>query len=432
MVPQHGIMHEATAPREWDADGNLHLSGFQPGSLRLVPAPVRNRLIEIVIPVYNEELVLDRNVRCLHRYLKESFPFSFTITIADNASTDATFTIAQRLAAELAEVRAVHLDLKGRGRALRHVWAQSSADVVAYMDVDLSTSLDAFLPLVAPLLSGHSDLAIGSRLSRGSAVVRGPKRELISRGYNVLLHTVMAARFSDAQCGFKAGRTEIVQALLPDVEDNAWFFDTELLLLAENNGLRIHEVPVDWVDDPDSRVNIAQTIREDLRGMLRVARKSLSGTFIAQIPARPSLPSGLGRQLRRFAIVGVACTLGQAGLYILLRNAMPALAANALSLLVMCVLNTAANRRYTFGAAGTGRVLRQQLEAGVAFLIGLALSSAGLLVVQAIAPHASSRTELITVVCCNALTTAVRFLLMRAWVFSPSRNVPVPVLEQSR
>jgi putative flippase GtrA len=418
------VMHEATAPRDWPAGGNQHVRG----PLRLVSAPVLNGLIEIVIPVYNEERILARNIRRLHRYLKESFPFSFMITIADNASTDETFAIAQRLVAELPEVRAVHLDLKGRGRALRQVWAQSSADVVAYMDVDLSTSLDAFLPLVAPLLSGHSDLAIGSRLSRGSAVVRAPKRELISRGYNLLLHTIMAARFSDAQCGFKAGRTEIVQALLPGVEDEAWFFDTELLLLAENNGLRIHEVPVDWVDDPDSRVDINQTIRDDLRGMLRVARKSLSGSF-----SSAQAPSDLSRQLRRFAVVGVASTLAQVALYILLRYSMPALAANAVSLLVTCVLNTAANRRFTFGAAGTGRVLRQQLEAGVAFVIGLALSSAGLLMLELLAgPHAGRGAELITVVGCNALTTAIRFLLLRAWVFSPSRNALVPVPEQSQ
>jgi putative flippase GtrA len=415
-------MHEATASQEWEADVHVR------GSLRLVQAPASSRLIEIVVPVYNEELVLARNIRRLHEYLKESLPFAFIITIADNASTDTTFAIAQRLAAELPEVRAVHLNLKGRGRALRQVWAQSSADVVAYMDVDLSTSLDAFLPLVAPLLSGHSDLAIGSRLSRGSAVVRGRKREVISRGYNVLLHTVMAARFSDAQCGFKAGRTEVVKALLPDIEDNAWFFDTELLLLAENNGLRIHEVPVDWVDDPDSRVNIGQTIRDDLRGMLRVARKSLSGSF-----SSVQVPSDLSRQLRRFAVVGVASTLAQVALFILLRDATPALAANAVSLLVTCVLNTAANRRFTFGAAGTGRVLRQQLEGGIAFVIGLALSSAGLLILDlAAGPRVGRGAELITVVGCNALTTAVRFLLLRAWVFSPSRNVLVPLPEQSR
>jgi hypothetical protein len=138
------------------------------------------------------------------------------------------------------------------------------------MDVDLSTGLEALLPLVAPLISGHSDLAIGTRLARGARVVRGPKREVISRTYNRLLHLSLRSRFTDAQCGFKAGRAATIKALLPQVEDQAWFFDTELLVLAERSGLRIHEVPVDWVDDPDSRVDIVRTALDDLRGIFRV------------------------------------------------------------------------------------------------------------------------------------------------------------------
>ncbi|NUS58179.1 MAG: glycosyltransferase family 2 protein, partial [Streptomycetaceae bacterium] len=235
----------------------------------------RRRLVEVVVPVYNEQHVLEASVRRLHRYLVENLPYPFRITVADNASTDGTWAVAARLERELTGVRAVHLDVKGRGRALRAVWSTSDADVVSYMDVDLSTDLNAFLPLVAPLLSGHSDLAIGTRLARGSAVARGPKREFISRTYNLLLRTTMAARFSDAQCGFKAARTEVVQALLPRVQDEEWFFDTELLLLAERSGLRIHEVPVDWIDDPDSRVDIVKTAKADLKGMWRVAKASL-------------------------------------------------------------------------------------------------------------------------------------------------------------
>ncbi|NEA28221.1 dolichyl-phosphate beta-glucosyltransferase, partial [Actinomadura bangladeshensis] len=243
----------------------------------------RGRLVEVVVPVHNEERVLAASVERLHAYLAATFPYPFRVTVADNASTDRTWPIAGELAARLPHVRAVRLKEKGRGRALRHVWSGSDADVVAYMDVDLSTDLDAFLPLVAPLISGHSDLAIGSRLTRGSAVVRGPRREVISRCYNLLLRTALAARFTDAQCGFKAARTEIVQALLPQVEDEAWFFDTELLLLAERNGLRIHEVPVDWVDDPDSRVDVLRTARDDLRGMARVGRRMLTGAFRAPV-----------------------------------------------------------------------------------------------------------------------------------------------------
>ena len=233
--------------------------------------------------MHNEERVLAASVRRLYGYLERTFPYPFLITIADNASTDTTLTIARQLAAEMPAVRVVHLDQKGRGRALRQVWSTSAANVVAYMDVDLSTDLDAFLPLVAPLMTGHSDLAIGSRLTRGAAVTRGPKREIISRAYNLLLHATLAARFTDAQCGFKAARTEIARKLLPGIEDQEWFFDTELLLLAQHNGLRIHEVPVDWIDDSDSRVDIVSTARDDLRGMLRVGRRLIAGTF--DIPA---------------------------------------------------------------------------------------------------------------------------------------------------
>ena len=163
--------------------------------------------VDIAIPVHNEEGDLERSVRRLHDYLVSRFPFPARITIVDNASTDATWTIAQRLASESDGVRAIRLPEKGRGRALRAAWSASDADVVAYMDVDLSTDLDALLPLVAPLLSGHSDVAIGSRLSPGSRVTRGPKREFISRAYNLLLRTTLRVRFRDAQCGFKAVRT---------------------------------------------------------------------------------------------------------------------------------------------------------------------------------------------------------------------------------
>jgi glycosyltransferase involved in cell wall biosynthesis len=228
--------------------------------------------VDFVIPVYNEEAALAGCVTRLHAYLTETLPYSFRITIVDNASTDATLTIARSLAAGLGGVEFMHLGLKGRGRALDAAWRVSGATVVAYMDVDLSTELSAVLPLVAPLLSGHSDLAIGSRLKRSSRVVRGPKRELISRGYNLILKAALRTRFSDAQCGFKAIRGDVARELLPLVEDRGWFFDTELLVLAERAGLRIHEVPVDWVEDPDSRVDILATAVTDLKGVLRVAR----------------------------------------------------------------------------------------------------------------------------------------------------------------
>lgn len=253
--------------------------------------------VEITIPVFNEERGLEASVRRLHGFLAASFPYPHRIVVADNASEDRSAEIGARLALEIPEVEYLRLDRKGRGRALRRAWSESDADVLCYMDVDLSTGLRALLPLVAPLVSGHSDLAIGTRLAPGSRVVREPRRELISRAYNRLLRLALRSRFSDAQCGFKAGRAEAIKALLPAVEDDAWFFDTELLVLAERRGLRIHEVPVDWVDDPDSSVAILQTAVEDLRGVARLRggraprrrSRELQG-WVACPPSQPSLP----------------------------------------------------------------------------------------------------------------------------------------------
>ena len=215
--------------------------------------------VDIVIPVYNEEGQLAASITALRTFLDTSFPFDATVTIADNASTDGTWRIASELAATLDGVAAIHLDQKGRGRALRAAWSPVRASVVAYMDVDLATGLDALLPLVAPLLSGHSDVAIGTRLGPGAHVVRGTRREFISRAYNLLLRSALRSSCTDAQCGFKAMRRHAAAELLPLVEDDEWFFDTEVLVTAQRIGLRIHEVPVDWVDDTDSRVEVLHT-----------------------------------------------------------------------------------------------------------------------------------------------------------------------------
>jgi glycosyltransferase involved in cell wall biosynthesis len=235
--------------------------------------------VDIVVPVRNEEHDLAPSVTRLVGYLRGAFPFSARVTVADNGSSDSTWLVARSLEETFTEVRAVHLDLPGRGRALHEVWSSSDAELLAYMDVDLSTDLNALLPLVAPLLSGHSDIAIGTRLAHGSRVIRGPKREIISRCYNLLLRTALRARFSDAQCGFKAIRACQARQLLPLVADRGWFFDTELLVLAERAGLRIHEVPVDWTDDSDSRVDIVDTALRDLHGVARVRLGLARGTI---------------------------------------------------------------------------------------------------------------------------------------------------------
>jgi putative flippase GtrA len=372
--------------------------------------------VDIVIPVYNEEASLEFSVRRLHGYLRERFPLSWTITIADNASRDQTWGIACRLANQLTGVRAVHLDDKGRGRALRATWSASASPVVAYMDVDLSTDLDALLPLVAPLLSGHSDVAIGSRLASGARVVRGPRRELISRSYNLILKATLGNGFSDAQCGFKAVRADVARALLPLIEDNGWFFDTELLVLAERSGMRIHEVPVDWTDDPDSRVDIVQTALADLRGIARLSRDLARGRLPLKAVERADSGS-LATQLVRFCGVGIASTIAYIALFLVLRTAMSATSANAAALLVTAVANTAANRSFTFGVRGRAARMRHQLQGLAVFVVGLVLSTGALATVHVVAPQAGRAVEVGSLVVANLAATLVRFLLFRSWIF---------------
>ncbi len=428
-----------TAP----ADGATveHMTLTLPGTARgpIVPdgdTPV----LDVVVPVHNEEADLEDCVRRLHDQLRATFPYRFRITVADNASTDRTLEIAGGLAGELAEVTVVHLPAKGRGGALHAVWSASDAPVLAYLDVDLSTDLAALAPLVAPLLSGHSDLAIGSRLARGARVVRGPKRELISRGYNLLLRGTLATRFTDAQCGFKAIRADVAARLLPHVTDPGWFFDTELLVLAERTGLRIHEVPVDWVDDPDSRVDIVATALADLRGIARLLRAFATGRVpVTQLRAQlgrapggraaggrvPGVPVSLVRQLVRFAAVGVASTLAYLLLFSLLRTGMGAQAANLLALGATAVANTAANRRFTFGVRGRAQAGRHQFEGLLVFALGLALTSGSLAVLNGLTTPGRG-LELAVLVAANLAATVLRFLLLRGWVFHPRRQAPTP------
>ncbi|MEU0045943.1 dolichyl-phosphate beta-glucosyltransferase [Streptomyces werraensis] len=390
------------------------------------PEPV----LEVVVPVHNEEHDLEPCVRRLHAHLAETFPYPFRITVADNASTDRTPWIAARLAGELPGTQWVRLEEKGRGRALHTAWSRSPAAVLAYLDVDLSTDLAALLPLVAPLISGHSDLAIGTRLARGSRVVRGPKREIISRCYNGLLRGTLSVGFTDAQCGFKAVRAEVAERLLPLVQDREWFFDTELLVIAERAGLRIHEVPVDWVDDPDSRVDLLPTALADLRGMARGGRALARGRLPLAVPgsagaaagSAPVPPPGRLAQLLRFAAVGAAGTLLHLALYVLLRPTAGAQAGNALALLLCTVLNTAANRRFTFGVRGRAGLPAHHLGGLLALPAGLALTGAALAVLHRTVPGAGPGAELPVLVAANLAAALLRFHLLRACVLPGSRR----------
>jgi putative flippase GtrA len=374
--------------------------------------------LEIVVPVYNEERELARSVGRLRHYLDSRFPLTTIVTIADNASTDTTWPIAQRLAEELAGVRAVHLDQKGRGRALRSVWSVSEARIVAYMDVDLSTDLDALFPLVAPLISGHSDLAIGTRLAAGARVIREPRRELISRCYNLIVKAALRSRVSDAQCGFKAVTTDAARALLPLVEDEGWFFDTELLILAERNGLRIHEVPVDWVDGPDSTVDIAHTAAADLRGIGRLLREFAKGKGRTELATRRPFP---GTELVSFARIGALSTAAWLVLWLALRPAVGAVAANALALVVCSLANTAANRVLTFAAQAPFR-RRDQVLGGLAVLGASLLVTNVALAIAISAGATSALPEAVALLVANAIVAFARFVILRAWAFRRVRS----------
>jgi glycosyltransferase involved in cell wall biosynthesis len=391
--------------------------------------------LEIVVPVYNEEAVLERSITRLAEYLTNEMPSTWKITIADNASTDRTPVIAARLSELLPNIDYRRLEVKGRGYALRDAWSASDAKVLAYLDVDLSTDLAALPPLVAPLLSGHSDISIGTRLGQSSRVSRGPKREFISRSYNLLLRRTMQVRFSDAQCGFKAIRADVAKRLLPHVEDNGWFFDTELLIIAERSGLRIHEIPVDWVDDPDSRVDIKQTALDDLKGMVRVAGSLVKGVIpvqaiYAELGRRPIVPlvrpSFFG-QVLRFGLVGVASTLAFALLYLMMQGPFGSQEANFLALLLTAVGNTAANRRFTFGISGPEKLFTQQFQGFVVFLLAWTLTSSSLVVLHLLHGDAAPNVELLVLTAANVLATLMRFVLLRLWVFrTQSRGSDAP------
>jgi putative flippase GtrA len=380
--------------------------------------------VDVVVPVYNEARSLEQSVRRLRLYLDTQLPVTSRITIADNASTDATWPIARRLADKLPGVQAIRLARKGRGHALHSAWTQSDAQILAYMDIDLSTDLAALHPLIAPLLSGHSDLAIGTRLSHSSRVIRGPKREVISRIYNRIVRASLGAQFSDAQCGFKAIRSDRARQLLPLVHDEAWFFDTELLVLAERAGLRIHEVPVDWIDDPDSKVDIAATAIADLKGIARLRHSLATGQLPLPTAATISevAPPSTRAQLMRFAAVGVASTAAYLVLYLGLRLAIGAFAANALALLLTAIVNTSINRRLTFGIRGRRNAIRHQAQSLALFALALAVTSVSLGLLHRETATPSRATEAVVLVAANLVATALRFGLLRQWVFRGSQE----------
>lgn len=224
-----------------------------------------------MLPVFNEEKELAQSVTTLVAFLRKHLTdFLWQVTIADNASSDATLAVAKDLAKHMPHVSVIHLGQKGRGRAVKKVWQSCTDDYVAYMDIDLSTDLK-HLPNILHALERGFDIAIGSRNTRGARVYgRGALRNITSKGYIALIKLFFWVHFTDAQCGFKAVTRTVVRELMPRIEDNEWFFDSELLLLGEKEGYRIYEEPVTWIDNPGSTVRVMKTAVGDLKGLWRL------------------------------------------------------------------------------------------------------------------------------------------------------------------
>ena len=382
-----------------------HPRGFLQPTAERQHEPRKPLELEVVVPVYNEERTLALSIRRLHRYLSELRAAALADPYrrqCQHRRDPGDRRVAREHVERSREVSVLRLEQKGRGRALRAAWSQSTARVVAYMDVDLSTDLRALLPLVSPLLSGHSEVAIGTRLAAGSRTTRGPKREFISRAYNQLLRGALRASFSDAQCGFKAVRADVLPELLGAVHDQGWFFDTELLIAAQRRGMRIHEVAVDWVDDPDSRVDIVATALTDLRGVARLMSQA---------------------RIARFMAIGVGSTLAYALLFVVaLAGVLGSGGANLVALTLTALANTAANRRFTFGVRGRSRMLQHQLGGLLVYVIALALTDAALVLLHRLDPHPVRLLEVSVLVLASLCATVARYVGMSTWVFAGARD----------
>lgn len=230
--------------------------------------------VDIIVPVYNEETELENNINLLKDFCRKNLSnWKWQIIIADNASLDKTAEISKKITSLNPEIKYLYINQKGRGRAIKQAWSKSKADIVSYMDIDLSSQLKHFPPLINSLLQGY-DIAIGSRLLPKSIVKgRTLKREIISRCYNLLIKMLFFTKFSDAQCGFKAVTRRVADNLVSRLNDNEWFLDSELLIFGEKAGYKIYEEPVTWIDDPGSTVKVMKTASGDIKGLWRLYKE---------------------------------------------------------------------------------------------------------------------------------------------------------------
>jgi len=231
--------------------------------------------IDIVIPVYNEAPILRKNVSRVVSFLElDSAYKDYKVIIVDNGSRDKTFEIAQELAVQYAKVNVIHLNQKGRGRALRKAWQESEADIVSYMDADLSTDLEAMHKLFNAIIIDGYDIAVGFRLSSVFRVKRTLVRSFLSYGYNLLIKIIWRIKeLPDVQCGFKALTKNAADAIVPKIENQNWFFDTELLILAYRRRCKIKFIPVKWEERLNGKVKILDTVFEDIVGIVKLLIK---------------------------------------------------------------------------------------------------------------------------------------------------------------
>ncbi len=386
-------------------------AGNQPAAPPRPPSLRPTTTVDLVVPVYDEEVTLASSIETL--LAADTGPGTeVTIIIADNASTDSTPRIAAALAAVHPNVEYVRLEQKGRGRALSGVWQSSTADIVAYTDVDLATDIRVLEPMVEVIRSGLADVAVASRLQPGLEIERGIRREIISRCYNRLLKLSLGVGFSDAQCGFKAMSARAARELLPLVEDTEWFFDTELLARAEWSGYRIHEFGTDWIDDPDSSVDVIGTAWKDIKGIVRLRKEDR-----ARASAEPPAPN-TGAQILHFIDVGIISTVLYATIFLFGSQVVSAVTANIIALLLSTVANTALNRSHTFGVRSPHRRATSQLKGLAAFGLCLAFTTAGLEVADGFTGAWANLGTLAVLTVANLAATVVRFVLMRTWVFA--------------
>jgi glycosyltransferase involved in cell wall biosynthesis len=375
-------------------------------------------VVDVVVPVHNGADALNACVARLRDHLADSLPLRWRITIVDSASTDETWKTAQELAEQLSGVTAVRVEAEGRGRAVRAAWEASDAFILAYVDVELSTDLNAFLPLVAPLLSGHSDVAVGSRFSRGAQVARTPRRGLNSRRYSRLLSLTLGTEVRDTQCSFKAVRADVARVLLPAVHANNWFFDTEFLVLAERLGLRIAELPVDWTGHPNTDASETPTQRHDLRGIWRLGKTlwlhRVNVELGESVPQRG--PAGNGNAVFRFLRVALCCVALFLAGFLALQPALGAYGANGLSLTTVTLVCGFASRRYAHGRRAHLASRYRWLKAIAVYAGSLAGTTAVLkiLFLSSVKPSLTVQATVATLIAALVVSLRLSFIFERA------------------